>query len=628
MSDADSAFERGNASVERGDFQSAQQAYGEADEQGHAAAAANLGLLLERVGKRTEALAAYGRADERGSGLGAFRLGLLLSAREDWNGARQAWERAQERGKDQPGPDLEAILGRRRDQSSPPVSTGGSASAFANPVMVGAVTVLAVLVAVFLAYNANQGLPFVPTKELKAQFADGSNLVIGNDVREGGFRVGLVSDMRPFVLPGGQVGAELTLKLDKANGDVPVDSTASIRPRSVLGLKFVEIAKGSSRRMFADGGVLRLARTSVPVQFDDIFKTFDARTRNAIQNDLVGFGDALAGRGSALNDTISGLPGLLGHLEPVARYLSDPSTGLTRFFSSLNAFMGTLAPLAGVNARLFTDMATTFEAISRDRRALEATIARSPSTLSVSTDSLRSQQPFLVDLRVLGQNLGPAAGSLSQALPTINPAIEAGTRTLVRTPVLNRGLQGVMKALKSLALSPGTNIALNGLADTTGTLNPMVRYLGPYVTVCNDWNYWWTYLSEHISEQTSFGFAQRALLNQVNPLQPGNVGTQGATTPINGGGADLPLGGNEFLHSQNYGAAIDTHGNADCETGQRGYPKKLNYFDPQGRNLATDAHTPGLQGPTFAGRAHVPAGETFSRNPQTGPQLLPNPTNP
>jgi hypothetical protein len=56
--------------------------------------------------------------------------------------------------------------------------------------------------------------------------------------------------------------------------------------------------------------------------------------------------------------------------------------------------------------------------------------------------------------------------------------------------------------------------------------------------------------------------------------------------------------------------------------------KKLNYFDPQGRNLATDAHTPGNQGPTYAGRARVPAGETFSRNPQTGPQLAYNPSNP
>src|SRR5947209_1747073 len=100
-------------------------------------------------------------------------------------------------------------------------------SAWANPVLVGAVTVLAVMVAVFLAYNANQGLPFVPTKQVKIDIADGSNLVVGNDVREGGFRIGLVSSMKPVELSSGQVGAQLTLQLDQANGNVPRDSTVT-----------------------------------------------------------------------------------------------------------------------------------------------------------------------------------------------------------------------------------------------------------------------------------------------------------------------------------------------------------------------------------------------------------------
>lgn len=307
----------------------------------------------------------------------------------------------------------------------------------------------------------------------------------------------------------------------------------------------------------------------------------------------------------------------------MARYLSDPRTQLTRFFGALNALMGAVAPVAQVNARLFTDMATTFAAIDRNPGDLKATIAESPSTLSVSTDSLRTQQPFLLDLTTLGRNLTPATAELKAALPDINPAIEAGTRTLRRTPVLNAKLQGVMRALKSLALAPGTNIALNALRSTVGTLNPMIRYLGPYQTVCDYWNYWWTYLSEHLSERTQFGFAQRAMLNQTDATQPDNLGAAGASEPANGQG-----GGPEFLHAQPYGSAIDTAGNADCETGQRGYPKKLNAFDPQGRNLAVDPHTPGDQGPTFSGRARVPQGETFSRNPQTGPQLPANPSNP
>jgi virulence factor Mce-like protein len=501
-------------------------------------------------------------------------------------------------------------------------------SAFANPVLIGAMTVLVVMVAVFLAYNANAGLPFVPTRELKVDMASGSDLGVGDEVREGGFLIGSISDMKPIQLASGQVGAELTLSLDQAYGNVPVDSTAQIVPRSLLGLKYVDLHKGTARRAFADGATLPIAHTSVPVQFEDLFQAFDPKTRSAIDQNLVGFGDTLAGRGSALNDTIASLPALLGHLEPVARYLSAPSTQLTRLFTSLEGFMGTVAPLAQTNVRLLADAATTFEAISRDPHALETTISESPSTEDVTTNSLRVQQPFLVDLTHLGTNLAPATSELRAALPDINPAIEVGTQTLARTPSLNANLQQVMGALKNLSLAPGTNVAINALTSTVSTLNPMIRYLGPYQTVCDDWNYFWTYLSEHLSEQTSFGFAQRVLLNLANPVQNNNVGQAGASAPVNGGGSSSLLGGNEYLHAQNYGAAVDKQGNADCETGQRGYPLKLNAFDPQHRDLASDAHTPGDQGPTYAGRAHVPAGETFSRNPSTGPQLVANPSNP
>jgi hypothetical protein len=306
----------------------------------------------------------------------------------------------------------------------------------------------------------------------------------------------------------------------------------------------------------------------------------------------------------------------------VAQYLAAPRSGLVRFFDALNLFMGAVAPVAQTNARLFSDMATTFGAIARDPRALEQTIAESPSTEQVSTDSLRVQQPFLADLATLGRELTPATRELAAALPQINPAIEQGTRVLGRTPVLNSKLQGVMDALRSLALAPGTNPAINGLSATVSTLNPMVRYLGPYQTVCDYWNYWWTYLSEHLSQQTKFGFAQRALINTANGQEPDNVGQQGATAPAG------TLGGDEYLHAPPYGAAIDNQGNADCETGQRGYVHKLNYLDPQGRPFDTDAHTPGDQGPTYHGRARVPKGETFSRSPQTGPELPYNPVNP
>jgi hypothetical protein len=197
---------------------------------------------------------------------------------------------------------------------------------------------------------------------------------------------------------------------------------------------------------------------------------------------------------------------------------------------------------------------------------------------------------------------------------------------------MNQKLQGVLSSLKSLALDPGTNIALNGLTQTVGTLNPMIRYLGPYVTVCNYWNTFWTELADLVSEQTSFGMAQRALIMFGNH-QTNSVGTQGATAHANGyqpGDPTVPGGPGdaEYFHGPTYSAAVTKNGNADCETGQSGYPLRLNHLDPQGRNFQTDAHTPGNQGTTWQGLSRVPPGETYSRNPQTGPQLPYIPSNP
>ena len=509
-----------------------------------------------------------------------------------------------------------------------------STPAFANPVLLGAVTVLVAIVAVFLAYNAGNGLPFVPTKQVKVVFPNGAALVDGNDVLASGFRVGVVSDMQPIRLSNGQVGAEVTMALNTQDGRVPVDSTATIRPRSVQGLKYLDLHYGTAKQVIPDGGTLGgsspLAHTTVPVQFDDINKLFDAKTRPAVDQNLTGFGDTFASRGSALNDTIASLPSLFKHVIPVARYLSDPHTELTRFFSALNGFFGTVSPVAKQNEQLFADQATTYAAIAHSASDLENTIRESPPTLDVGTTSLRLQQPFLSDLTTFADYFGPATAQLREALPQIDPALEAGIKVLPRTPSVNRKLQGVLSALQGVASDPLSNVAVNGLTQTVGTLNPMLRYLGPFVTVCNGFNWTWAEFQDLVSEQTSFGMAQRALIQFANH-QTNNVGDQGATAPADGyvlsnpedalayqqtGGADA-----EYAHGQAYAAAVDNQGNADCEFGQRGYQLKVAQFDPQHRTVASDPHTPGDQGPNWGGPSHVPAGETFSREPTIGPAL-------
>src|SRR5438046_1027250 len=64
--------------------------------------------------------------------------------------------------------------------------TGSSFSLLGEPVLVGAITILVAAVGVMLSYNANRGLPFVPTYSVNVRVPDAAELVPGNDVRIGG----------------------------------------------------------------------------------------------------------------------------------------------------------------------------------------------------------------------------------------------------------------------------------------------------------------------------------------------------------------------------------------------------------------------------------------------------------
>ncbi|HEX6391485.1 MAG TPA: hypothetical protein VFZ89_18620, partial [Solirubrobacteraceae bacterium] len=349
---------------------------------------------------------------------------------------------------------------------------------------------------------------------------------------------------------------------------------------------------------------------------------FDAKTRRSSQRNLTELGNALATRGAAINDTIAGLPRFVTHLRGVMRTLADPDVDLERFFKELGDAVRIIRPVAGRYAHSFTAGADTFEAWSRDPEALAATIEKAGPTLEVGTRSLRAQRPFLTDLATASRALRRVADRLPATLPVITPALQTGARVQKRAVTLNEELGKTMDSLGRLVRDPQTTVALRALQDTTRILNPLLRFVGPYITVCNYFNYAWTHAGEHVTEPDSTGTSQRSLLNQAsrtrNPLDS-SIGTLGARTPANG--EETLTGAPMNLHVNNYSAAIDRQGNADCESGQRGYIQRAARYHPANRNIVVDPHLPGNSGPTFTGLSRVPPGQTFSREPELGPRL-------
>jgi virulence factor Mce-like protein len=502
----------------------------------------------------------------------------------------------------------------------------GTASLIASPVLVGAVTVLISIIAVFIAYNANSGLPFVPTYDLKAELPSGAKLVKGNEVRAGGFRVGVVEAIRPKTVTGRggrRAIAEVDLKLDKQVEPLAADTRLEVRPRSALGLKYVQVTPGRGRRTLDSGETIPLRNTSEGLELEDVLSTFQRGTRRDVQEATAGFGDAFAGRGASLNAAIQALRPLFGRLTPVMRNLSDPDTELDRFFLELGRTTGQVAPVADVQARLFTTMADTFEAIGRDPAALKATIERSPPTMEVAIRSFRVQRPFLADFTDLSRRLRPAVRELPRSLPAINSALRVGTRILPDTVSLNRRLRGSLRAIEELVDNPNTLLALRDLKTALRVTRPAIEFIAPYQTVCNFTTYFLTGLAGHFGAiEVPGGTGHAVLASRTNGTQDNRVSVVGAERP-----ADVPSNRDpktatdptgEVLtasHTQTLRPAIDAQGNADCQTGQSGYlsgpllthgryPPDSDadgVFIGGGSHVVKDADTPGLAGPTFTG---------------------------
>jgi phospholipid/cholesterol/gamma-HCH transport system substrate-binding protein len=479
----------------------------------------------------------------------------------------------------------------------------------ASPVLIGAVTVMVAIVAVFISYSANNGLPFVPTYKLQAEMPNGAKLVKGNEVRAGGFRVGIVKDItsaRRRVNGEERAIAVLDLRLDKDIEPLSVDSTLSVRPRSALGLKYVELIPGRAKRTFQDGDTIPLGNASQNApELEDVLSTFAPQTRNDSRSSLEGFGDSIAGRGPAINTTIRELEPFTRYLLPVMRNLSNPKTELRGFFPGLGAAAAEAAPVAQVQARWFAEMATTFEAIGRDPQALRETIEESPPTLQAATESFRVQTPFLARFADVSRELQPGTAELPRTLPLVNDALQAGIPAFQQTPQLGQDLEDLFVAAEDLGDNPNTLLALKDLRRGVQVTRPGLEFVAPYQTVCNFFVYFFNPLGTHQSASVSGGTTERILAKLVDTQQPNSLGTTESTKPV-----DVPRGEDpqqdppkQVLHTQYGGPAIDSSGRADCQGGQTGYPFRVE-SNPRypGGHLAVDGNTPGLAGGTFKAR--------------------------
>jgi virulence factor Mce-like protein len=449
----------------------------------------------------------------------------------------------------------------------------------ASPLLVGAITTLIVVVAVYLSYNANNGLPFVPTYNVKVVLPEASGLQPSNQVRIAGTRVGIVGSLSPHQNPRtGRVTVIATLKLEKSVEPLPANTHAVVQSVSAIGLKYLELEKGNSSRTLKAGATIPIDQTREPVEIDELFNMFDKKTRTAIKINTNNFGDGLAGRGLGLNNTIAELRPLVTKAAPAFRNLAAPSTGLHELFVALDRAASQSAPVAQQQAEYFSDLDTFFTAFASVSPSLEAATRDGPASLQQATYSLPHEAPFYADATEFMHLLRPSASSLRTEAPQLGHAFSEGAVNLAAATALNSRLAEASKALQEFGQNPVVTLALEDFQQTLEVGNPLLAGIAPAQTNCNYLTLAFRNIANLESENVGVGTIARAGI----VLAPSGENNEGypSSAPANGPSEEVVPGSkpvqhkdgqNNHLHINQY-PNVTGPGQADvCEAGNEKY---------------------------------------------------------
>ncbi len=441
-----------------------------------------------------------------------------------------------------------------------------------SPLLIGAVTTLIVIVAVFLSYNANNGLPFTPTYNINVQLPEASGLQKGNQVRIGGTLVGLVSSLRPYENPKtGRVTAIVEMKLEKNVGPLPADTHAIVQSVSAVGLKYLSLIKGHSSQTLKEGATIPVAQTSEPVEISQLFDMFDKKTRNASQVNLTAFGNGLAGRGIGINETIVALRPLVTNAIPVLHNLASPQTGFGQLFVAFDRAAKETAPAAQAQADLYSNLDTFFTAFASVTPSFEEAIKGAPPALRQATHSLPFEAPFIEKATEFMHLFRPSARILRTVAAPLGHAFEVGAVNIRAATALNSAVAEASQAFAVFAKNP---IVITGIESLTHTLslgNPLFAGLAPAQTQCNYLTLTFRNVASVLSQSIGVGTVARAT-PILSPNGPNNEGLP-SSAPANGPSVihSGPQVENNHLHFNPYPIVGGPGQPLECEAGNEPY---------------------------------------------------------
>ena len=363
-----------------------------------------------------------------------------------------------------------------RDPAPGPQSPRVSSPSRARPLAAGAL-VLVILVVLYLLLAGGGGT------EYKLLFAEGNQLVPGDQVQVGGVPVGSIKSI------------DLT-KEDKALVTIDVESsltplhdgtTAQVRVPSLTSVanRYIALSPGPNNKpALPSGATLPTSATQGTVDLDQLFNTFNPQTRRALQEVLQGSAEQYAGTNPDFRLAVKYFPPALASGTHIFAELTQDQKTFTDFVVESAKALTTIGDHGEQLSELVGHANKTFQAVGSRQADLTAalhqlpvtlhagnkTFAEIPSTLSALTQLVEISKPntkelplFFARLNTLLKTATPVVGNFSQAIDKPGP---------------NNDLTDAINVLPELAKVLSTSSPANVTALKESV--PITAPFGPY----------------------------------------------------------------------------------------------------------------------------------------------------
>lgn len=337
------------------------------------------------------------------------------------------------------------------------------------------------------------------SRTITAYFEDASPLVAGNTVKSAGVIVGEITDI---AVEDGV--AAVTMELDPSVLPINEDATATIRAKSLLGERYVDLDPGSADASAMEmPGELSVRQTDRAVDIQDVLDSLDEPTATSLSTLLTTFGEGTAGQGRNIRKTLTALSPTLLDLDQVGAILNEQNDVLLRLLERVTPVTEALADDQGRSLdRVVAASDSALGSVAAQRQALDQALLRLPEALRAfrttvqqvtglgddATATLNGLRPVTSQLPAISKELRAFANAADPALAALPGVLRRAERLIDNAaPVVEglapgvRGLRGASPAARRLVeeIQPNLQVILDfvrGWAMSTNGMDGLGNY--------------------------------------------------------------------------------------------------------------------------------------------------------